>query len=238
MRGRNASTVMIVSRMHPESDPDLNTAFLEQSNIRLVSSPRGDGALGLARAEHPDLIIEDIGTDAVEPLGLFRQLRSAAETRDIPLILVAEGNQARAAKPGPAVVLEKPLIPNEFYQVVRRYVPLPDRRHLRYAINLRFTFDYGGQLFQAFSRDISLNGAFLKTDRLLPPDARLRLSFHLPGDGVRIHCGGVVRRVSEAEARHRHVSGLGVEFLGILDSDLGLLEGFLLRHLKREPLFR
>jgi hypothetical protein len=117
-------------------------------------------------------------------------------------------------------------------------VPLPDRRHLRYAINLRFTFEFDGQFCQAFSRDISLNGAFLKTDRLLPPGTHLQIGFHLPGDGVRICCGGVVRRVAENEAKHKGVSGLGVEFEGIHDEELGVLEQFIRRHLRRQSLFR
>ena len=236
MRRPTSSTVLILSRTAP--DPDLNTAFLEQSEIKLMNSDPGLDVLGLVRSEHPDLIIEDVDGSGPRALELCRQLKTDPETSSIPLILVtSEQLEHRLEVAGADTLLRKPLIPNEFYEAVRRYVPLPDRRHLRYVMNVRFTFEFDGQFCQAFSRDISLNGAFLKTDRLLPPGTHLQIGFRLPGEGVRICCGGVVRRVSEHEAKHKGVSGIGVEFEGIHDEELGTLERFLRRHLRCESLF-
>jgi hypothetical protein len=51
MRGPTSSTVLILSRMTP--DPDLNTAFLEQSEIKLMNSDPGPAAIGLAQGQLP-----------------------------------------------------------------------------------------------------------------------------------------------------------------------------------------
>ena len=135
----------------------------------------------------------------------------------------------KARQAGADRLLAKPLCPQEFFEAVREYVPLPERKHLRHTVNLRFTFEVDSRPFQVFSRNISLNGAYLKTDSFVPNDTSLEVSFHLPGEPEPISCGAVVRRPPDLDERQGS-RGIGVEFREILDEDLGRLEAFLERN--------
>ena len=229
-------TILIVSERHPETD--LNTAFLRHANHRLLTSGPDDGVLTLVRDERPDLIVEELHELQHEGLELCNRLKADRETRVIPLILVTTPDFVELAREAAVdTLLCKPLAPKDFFDAVGQYVPLPECRPLRYTINLRFTFALEGRTVQAFSRDISMTGTFLKTDRMLPQGTHLDLTLHLPGPDGEIHCGGVVRRASMDEAHHRNISGIGIEFERIGDEDLARLERFLRGSVARRPSF-
>jgi uncharacterized protein (TIGR02266 family) len=235
MGAMGRSTVLIVANRHPS--PELNTQFLQHSDLRIVTCAAGAGVLSAIRRERPQLIIEDLAcgesTDCV-----CGRLKNDPATEEIPVILVSPPERIpEARETHPDELLCKPLIPTAFYQAVRRFVPLPQRTQLRHAVNLRFTFTLEGRTVQAFSRDISLSGAFLKTDRIPHPGTHLDLCFALPGDTVAIRCGGRVRRIDEKSNRKRD-RGIGIEFERIRDDELERLEAYITRSQYRAGFFR
>ena len=227
----DSSTILIVSDKNP--DAELNIAFLRQPNIRVLTSPQRVRAVGIARREQPQLIIEDLHEPHEKGIALCRELKTDAHTAQIPLILVADaGVKSAAAAADPDMLLCKPLVPRLFFEAVRKFVPLPSRRHNRQKLNLRFSYPIEGRWVQAFSRDMSTAGAFLKTDRLAPLGAHLQMEFHLPGQSRGIRCGAIVRAAVPANCDIRN-TGLGIEFEGINDVDLERLDTFLNRHQRR-----
>lgn len=224
---RSSSTVMIVSEHLP--DPALNSSFLRTPEIRLLNRYPDGQALKLARRKRPSLIIEDLQAPDQDGFAFRQQLRSDPGTRAIPLILVTEPElRDRAREACAEVVLLKPLKRNEFFKAVRRFIPLPKRRYLRYGANLRFAYTAAGQAGQAFSRDLSLNGAFLKTDRILALGTRIELRFHLPGAWQEICCRGSVVRVSSGSGpAGAPLTGFAVEFDEMADEDSERLETFI-----------
>ena len=231
---RGGRTVLIVSEH--DAEPALNSAFLRQPEIRLLNSHPNEEGLEMARRERPTLIIEDLASDDHGSLAFCRRLRSDPATRSIPLILVISPElrkEARAAKAD--ALLDKPLVNREFYKAVRRFVPLPKRRNQRAGVNLRFTYRAGDKVGQAFSRDVSRNGAFLKTDRIPPLGTRLDLRFTLPGAWEEISCRALVRITARCESQPSQLSGFGIEFDELRAEDAELLEQFIARHLRRRP---
>lgn len=224
---RACSTVLIVSENSP--DPALNSAFLRQPEIRLLNSHPGKHALDLARRKRPSLIIESLQVPDQPALDFCKKLRADPGTRSIPLILVAEPELHEHAQQAQAdAVLLTPLKRSEFFKAVRRFVPLPKRRHARYGANLRFCFSSSGQSGQAFSRDLSLNGAFLKTDMSLPAGARLDLRFRLPGQPEEIRCRAAVVRATTANDVHAgQMGGFAIEFEEMAETDSERLEQFI-----------
>ena len=91
---------------------------------------------------------------------------------------------------------------------------------------MRFTFRIGERTAQAFSRDLSAHGAFLKTDRVIRLGTRLDLSFWVPGVVDEIRCGSVVRGTSSSLGGGE-LGGIGVEFKGMADSDREALQRFI-----------
>lgn len=234
---RPSQTVMIVSEAPAE--PVLNSAFLCQPHIRLLSSGPDEDGLRLARRKQPSLIIEDLQAPDVHGLAFCRDLRAHPVTRRIPLILVADPTlhgEARAANAD--ALLDKPLVRGEYFNAVRRFIPLPKRRTERIAANLRFTYDVGGHQGQAFSRDISPSGAFIKSDRVLPVGTRLTVRFCLPGTWDALQCTAIVRFNSQGTGHPAPLGGFGIEFEGLGEDDAERLDVFLARQLERPLLAR
>jgi uncharacterized protein (TIGR02266 family) len=99
----------------------------------------------------------------------------------------------------------------------------------RCPANLRFTFGYDGADCQAFSRDLSGSGAFLKTDNAPVEGAVLTLRFRLPGDPAEIDCKGIVRRIEHGN--DPVPAGFGVEFHDMGPADCARLEEFIHRQI-------
>lgn len=224
---RPTRTVLIVTEAEP--DPTLSPSFLRQPQIRIINSFPDDHAMRLARRKRPCLIIEDLQRPDSRG-ALFRdELRSDPQTCSIPLILLTEPElKERADRSAPAAVLVKPVRRQEFFREVRRFVPLPKRKHQRYGGNLRFSYRTDQCVGQAFSRDLSLTGAFLKTDRVLPLGTRLGLRFNLPGTWDEICCQAVVIRTSSGtDPQSGNFSGFAIEFDGVNDDDADRLQSFI-----------
>lgn len=229
---RPSRTVLIVSE-NPTA-PGFEGAFLEQPDVRLLTTYPDDDALDLARREQPSLIIEDLDAAAGPGIWFCQQLRSDRATRSIPLIVVTSaGSRERAGDAQADALLERPLARRELYQAVRRFIPLPRRRSHRLETNLRFTFESEGQTYQAFSRDISERGVFLKTDRRPPLGSRVRLQFRLPGSWTEIRAVGQVRNTTSGDGPG-WAGGIGLEFDEMSESDCQELQGFVRRQLSRE----
>lgn len=109
----------------------------------------------------------------------------------------------------------------------------PKPLSIRHNINLRFTYDIDGREWQAFSRDLSTSGAFLKTDHQMPLGARLRLRFNIPGELDAIRCEGCVRRSMPLDPKNLNAAGFAVEFDGLAGQDAKRLEDFIRRHERR-----
>jgi uncharacterized protein (TIGR02266 family) len=231
LRRRSARTVLIVTE--DPAELVLGGAFLQQPDIRLLTSYPDDEALHIARRERPNLIIEDLGRANGPGMTFYRQLRTDPSTRSIPLILLATPDLQGASELASAdALLEKPLARGELFHAVRRFLPLPDRSGRRLATNLRFIFTVAGQEYQAFSRDVSASGAFLKTDRIPPLGTKVELCFRLPGSWNEIRCTGHVRDTASGEGPGQ-VGGIGVEFDTMDEVDREMLDNFIERHTRR-----
>jgi CheY-like chemotaxis protein len=223
---RPGRTVLIVSE--DPSTTACDGSFLEQPDIRLLTSYPGE-ALDIVRRERPCLIIEDLASADGAGMRFCLELRSDRHTRSIPLILLAaSAARDRAGAAGADALLDKPLAPRELYRAVRRFLPLPRRRVERLVTNLRFTFCLDGQRFQAFSRDISERGTFLKSDCRPALGARVDLRFRLPGSGSEIRCAGLVRSTCDGDP-HGRAGGLGIEFVELEQADREHLAAFIER---------
>ncbi len=213
--------------------------FLRQPQIRLLTALPGEDALDLARRERPCLIIEEIEDPGHSGLAFCRDLELDSTTRAIPLILIAPaslGPQVQVS--GADVVLVQPLDRRALFDAVRRFISLPHRRAKRAIINLRFTFEVQGRTVQAFSRDLSEHGAFLKTDRTLPLGTRIDLRFRMPGVDEEVRCRGVVRCTS-AMTHSSEPAGIGVEFEELGETESERLLSFVALHApQRAPMFR
>ena len=221
----------------PDSETGLHAAFLNQPDIQLMTTAPGQAARALARTEHPRLIVQNVGDPREDSLALTRHFKGDRATCSVPIIAVTGEEYADAMhQAGADTVLIKPLLQRAYWEAVSSFIRLPRRRDLRQIVNLRFTYEFEDHKWQAFSRDLSMYGAFLKTDQLLPHGARVRVHFNIPGDVETVNCNAFVRRSAPVDHPEHSPSGFAVEFDGLDRGDAERLEAFVRRHLRR-PMF-
>jgi uncharacterized protein (TIGR02266 family) len=75
--------------------------------------------------------------------------------------------------------------------------------------------------------DLSVGGAFLRSDLLFEVGEEVRVDFSLP-DGHRVHARGRVVRVSR-ERDDGQVPGMGIEFIALADPDRDAVRAFISR---------
>jgi len=217
--------VLIVSEELRE--PTLDSAFLHQPNIRLLTAhPDADG-LKLARRKRPSLIIENLCARDGQGLEFCRDLRTHPRTRKIPLIVVAEAElHSGIAAIHAEALLKKPLDRREYFDAVRRFLPMPARSSRRTPVNLRFLYRIDGRDAQAFSREVSLSGAFIKSDCPPPLGSRLNVEFNIPGRWNPVRTSAIVRS-GPMSAEGSGSGGFGIEFDGMKEDDAARLGQFI-----------
>jgi len=109
-------------------DDDLNIRLvlkyrLEREGYQVLLSGDGLDAVEKAKSECPDLIILDLALPRLDGFGFLKQLRSEAETKDIPVIVLTAykygENRARSFELGVVGFVSKPFSPRGLVAEVR-----------------------------------------------------------------------------------------------------------------------
>lgn len=111
-------TIMIAA--HDPNITYLLQRYAEESGFRTISACQGKDVLDLARQVHPALIILDVELPGGTGSAVLRDLRAAAATRSIPVILYSgledapESPDEEAAAGGVAGCLPKAVMYDDF----------------------------------------------------------------------------------------------------------------------------
>ena len=91
---------------------ELINYHLQQAGFQVLAADTGKHGLVLARREHPDLILLDMGLPDIDGLSICEMLRSQPATARIPIVLVTAMNgeipRANALSSGANHFLPKP----------------------------------------------------------------------------------------------------------------------------------
>lgn len=118
-----AQEKILVVEDHP-LNRELVVTALEAHGYTVLKAEDGLGLLERVKAERPALIIIDLQLPRIDGFTLTRQLKTDAETRDIPVLaassLANPEDQARALEAGCAASLTKPLNLAVLFETVAR----------------------------------------------------------------------------------------------------------------------
>lgn len=203
--------VLLVEKVQPYLE--LERTFLYRHNVAILEGPEDLSTVELVRRHSPRVVVIDVRTPEKLGFKLCRALKADKVASRVPVVLLVDDGDAREGiAVGADALVGKPIQMRTFLDTVRKFVDLKERRSPRIPVNLRFTYRFEEQIGQAFSREISAYGVFLKTNLSAPEGALMNLSFRLPGEGDEIHCMGVVRLTNGFTGLAGDVSGLGIEF--------------------------
>ncbi len=91
--------------------------MLERQGYKILAASNGTQAIGMARSEHPDLILLDVMMPDVDGFSVARTLRKEPETTDIPILMFTARSQVEdkiaGYEAGADDYLTKPIHPAE-----------------------------------------------------------------------------------------------------------------------------
>src|ERR1035437_5700627 len=112
--------------------PEVLAGLLHDDNIALASSKDAAAGLKLAREQHFDVILLDLGLPGVNGMELLRQLKESPETQTIPVIVLtawkSTTDKLRGFELGAVDYLTKPFEPAELRARLRSVLRT---KHLR-----------------------------------------------------------------------------------------------------------
>lgn len=113
-----------------EDDPDqrfLYAEYLRTTGFDVIEAPDGLVAVSLARAQHPDIVLLDMGLPGLDGIGVAEALKKDPALSGIPILaitgLASEDLRRRALTVGCATYLAKPYSPMALVAEVKHWLP-------------------------------------------------------------------------------------------------------------------
>jgi CheY-like chemotaxis protein len=216
----SARTVLLAD--DPTIVQSMRGSLLSRAEWRLLAASTVARAVDRARAEHPDVVILDADAWGPEAAAALRAERATAS---IPIVLVTASQSGTPDRAD--AVLRRPLDRSEIERVVSGLIDDRARTSRRRHAAVRASYLRAGVHVTAFTKDIGLDGAFLRTREALEPGESVAVIVELPHDPpetVRA-TAEVVRVVAPARDSHL-VSGAAVRFVNLSPRDRRKLERF------------
>ena len=100
--------------------------ILQKNEYRVITARDGLEGMNKAKSEKPDLILVDIRLPVMDGYEVTRQLRVLPEFKDVPIIALTayamKGDKEKSLHAGCDAYIAKPIIPEEFIEVVNSYL--------------------------------------------------------------------------------------------------------------------
>jgi len=107
-----------------EDARDIYSTYLRFHGLRVAVAASGAEAIGMARAERPDLVLLDVRMPIMTGTEAMRILRTDQTLNDIPIValtaLALEEERVEALAAGFDAVIPKPCLPDDLLSAVRR----------------------------------------------------------------------------------------------------------------------
>jgi two-component system, cell cycle response regulator DivK len=109
---------------------DMYIEFLEAQGFEVAGAEDGLAALKSIEKVRPDIVVLDVALPKLDGLSVLRRLRADPRYQKLPVLTLSASlgadYQKMAMEAGATVALEKPCLPDELLQAVRK--ALKDRR--------------------------------------------------------------------------------------------------------------
>ena len=208
--------------------------FFNREIFDLLVARSGIEALKIVKEEKPELVFMDLYMPDMDGDRCCHMIKSDRELRGIPVIMVTTGvdedDFERCWQAGCDDIITKPIHRHYFLAIIRKYIPLPERKAPRYRARLRV--HYGPtpqQLLTDYSVNVSTGGIFIETLNLLPLGTELTIEFILPEPETTICTEGKVAWVNHPELiKNPNLPvGMGLQFLTISFDDMNAIREFI-----------
>jgi CheY-like chemotaxis protein len=195
----------------------LQGSFLKRSSCEVLAAGTSEEAVEKALAALPDLIVLDADLPGFDALSCCSRLKEEADLRHTPVVIVAAAIDLEACeRSGAEALLTKPLAEELFLDAICELAPISYRGSARVAASLEVEYRRQGKSGIGRTKDISLDGLFLKESEPLEEGDLLSMAFDLPVEGGgMIALGGEVVRSLRPDPDSHLIPGAGIRFRGV-----------------------
>jgi DNA-binding response OmpR family regulator len=214
---------IIIARSILQNLEGSNTIF-KRSNITFYPASSSEEIFNLHGVNRVDLIITDSALPLMGGARLCSKIREDVDLKYVSIIVVCDETAAsrdQCLNAGANAVIQKPVDYGELLWKVSQFLAVPQRKDMRVLLRVTIAGREGDAPFFAQSRDISISGMQLETDRVLTPGDQLTCSVTITHTEITLTCR--VERVGETvSGRHRY----GVRFINCDTKTLVVIEHF------------
>ncbi len=182
-----------------------NKSLLNRQKLRIFTADTAEEAFEIHKREKLDLIIADMTMPSIGGDGLCARIRKDEDLGRVYIMLICTGRKADLKKceaAGANSFITKPFNVEEISDRVGRLLDVPRRQYVRVMVKLSVQGKFRAEPFFCASRDISVSGILIDTEKTLARGDAIDCSFFLP-DSDRVNVKGEVVRIirgSEASA--------------------------------------
>jgi uncharacterized protein (TIGR02266 family) len=202
---------------------------LEHAGHRAIPVKHAAELLAAARAGGVDLIVLDLRLPGSQGVGLIRAVRQLGSRAPV---LVFSGTIASAGEVRELAALGVAGYVNE-YTAVQHILPslaphlFPDtfnrRSSPRVTLGIPIQYRYGNTIAAALTLNLSHGGIAIRTTSPLPPGAKIKVRFRVPGASADVDADG---RVAWSDRR----VGMGVQFEAVDAAHQAVVDAFVDAH--------
>jgi CheY-like chemotaxis protein len=163
---------------------DLEKSFLNRESFTIFTAKSGTEALEAVSRIKPDLVLVDLFMPDLNGDEVCRELKSNAETRNIPVIITSsdtlEGVRERCYSAGCDGFISKPIHRETLISTIEDNLQIAKRRFKRISAHLLSSVRIDDAVIECVVTTIALMGAFVEISP--PPEAgkSIELAIKLP----------------------------------------------------------
>ena len=188
----------------------------------------GSEAITMVEELEPNLIFMDFenqDSNSINMIDCYKKIREIDGLQTIPVVILLNENTAKLKSEyltaGCNDFMIKPVRAHDLYLKVQNLTERFPRRSLRMSIRVSVTYKIIGntQEYYEISNSLSESGLFVLTEKILPPDTLINISFKLPYRMNEIEAEGKVVYTVESENSSDRLPGMGIVFTNISEEN-------------------
>ena len=200
--------VLIAKDLHALLLPQ--NSFLNRAGMQMFTVSSNDELLEVHRSVQADLIITQLDLPGMSTEQVAYRIREDS-MRSAPILMVCPNTSnaiEQCGRCGAAAVIPRPVNPLVLLAKAQQLLAIAWRETFRALVNIVVEGHSGSSTFFCRSRDISVSGILLETEKLLHEGSTIACSFYLPESSQVQATAEVVRTVAPPDQKAPHQYGL------------------------------
>jgi DNA-binding response OmpR family regulator len=183
---------------------DREKSILNRSDFKIFTASSSEKALAMHKVEKMDLIVVSLDMRHISGDTLCSMIRSDEGTKRVSIIIVCNNTKAdldRVSRCKANTYVSRPIRPLLFLEKVSQFLDIPARKCYRVLLKVKVNGNTGNESFFCSSRNISVSGILIETDKYLEKGSNVTCSFFLPGESrTSVSVDGEIVRAAKTSA--------------------------------------